>query len=337
MRLSTSLSRNIMEATVGGILYKFKLGKRRHTLFFEDILSLYVEKCEGAGYGDDSERNDQKWGSLIIKLLVPAPLKKLPPSIVLNRVMKKIWVNLGLMDDFYFVKKGDIIKIKTKNEGVTRIIGENRGMVGFHTGILNSIFNCQVDCVKAEQTKKLCGYTFKLKNEPFSIESRTRDEYDKLNFLPPVEGYTLKDMLEKGVFKLKGNLICFRERTLIPVENTIFHIIGNQAILLEEVPRISWSYFKEIVGMDASDEKKLALLKTLLQVMGWGIVTIVLEEDAVSMEIKNPPYGLQSGKDNWIFLINVVLGYLWLLNDKFKVEKIDEGHKKLSIIYSCGT
>jgi len=336
MRFSTSLSRNIMETPVGGLIYKFKLKRRRHTLFFEDILSLYVDKCKRAGYGGEVEKIDQEWGYLILKQLPPSTVKKLPHSLVLNMIMKKIWINLGLMDDFHFSREGDIIKIKTKNEGVTRVIGSNRGMVGFYMGVLNALFNCQINCIKAAQTKKACDYTFKLENEPFSIQGKTKGEYDKLNRLPVVKGYMLKDMFEKGIFSLKDdNKILFRGRLLCPVENTIFHIIGNQGILLEEIPNISYSYFKEVIEQESTNEKKLTLLKTLLQAMGWGAITIVAGENKISVEIRSPPHGLQLEKDNWTFLVNTILGYLWLLNDGFNVRKIEEGHKKLSIIYNA--
>ena len=58
------------------------------------------------------------------------------------------------------------------------------------------------------------------------------------------------------------------------------------------------------------------------------------EKNIIKLEIKNQPYGMQNEKDNWIFLINTILGYLWLVDRDFKVERVAEGYKKLDVTYA---
>jgi hypothetical protein len=335
MRLSTSLSRNILEATVGGILNTFKLRKRRVTLFFEDILAIYTKECEMTGFDKEMEEILQKWMFLCFEKLPPKPLKILPRGLLLNVIVKEIWINLGLMDDFQFIKRGDNIRIKTKNEGVTRIIGKNRAMVGFYQGVLAPMFNSKLELVKAIQGKASCEYVYKLTDKPLTIEGKSHREYNSLNHLAPVEGHTLKNALEKGLFRLtENNKISFRGKLLCPIENTIFQIIGNRGICLEKIPHISYSFFSDIIDKESTKEKKIVLLKTLLQTMGWGIVNITIDGSKIVINIKKPPYGLQQEKDNWDFLFRTIQGYLWTLNENFIIDDIKGDYKKVQATFS---
>jgi hypothetical protein len=67
--------------------------------------------------------------------------------------------------------------------------------------------------------------------------------------------------------------------------------------------------------------------------MGWGIVKITIDKEIIIVKIDNPPYGLQIEKDNWSFLVRMILGYLWLLDKRFKITNIDESYKNLIITY----
>ena len=67
--------------------------------------------------------------------------------------------------------------------------------------------------------------------------------------------------------------------------------------------------------------------------MGWGILTIIKKEKEIIIEIKNPPYGIQKESDNWDFIINVILGYLWVIDKKFRIIEIKCFFKKLIIKY----
>lgn len=335
MRLSTSLSRNVMEATVGGLIYKFKIRGRRHVLFFEEIMANYIKECEKVGHVDEMRDIGREWGSLIIKQRVPDVLKKLPPHIFLNIVMGRIWVNLGLMDSLIATKKGELIEVQTKNEAVTRFNGKTAVSIGYYEGILSILNKSQVECIDSIQTKESCKYKFKIINVPFDVESKDKNAYLRLNYLPEIEGFTLKDALRKNIFQLnEKNQICFRKKLTPPVENTVFHLFSNRGILIEAVSDISYDYFKEIIQEDSSDEEKLVLLKTLLQVMGWGKVKFSKGLETAKMIISNPPYGLQKEKDNWDFLIMTVLGYLWTLDRGFRVSNIEESYKKIGISFS---
>jgi len=141
--------------------------------------------------------------------------------------------------------------------------------------------------------------------------------------------------LKNKIFQLKGkNSIYFRGKRLSIVENTIFHLTGNRSILLDKVPHISYDFFEQIIEKDSADERKLTLLKTLLQTMGWGIIKISYRNKKIILiEIKNPPYGFQLEKDNWNFLIRVILGYLWFLDKDLKLVNIESSYKHLNIIY----
>lgn len=334
MRLSSSLKKNVLEAGVGRIFNRFKIKGRRDTLFFEDILANYFKEFEDGGYKEDSMLIGQKWGYLIIHGLVPGAMKKLGPSLLINTVMERVWTNLGLMDYIHF-SSGEHIKIKTRNEGVTRIIGPNSGMMGFHTGILNALYGVEVDCIRAEQRKDSCTYLFSLTEKPFSVDAKPKELYNKLNYMPEIKGFNLKNAIQEGAIQIKGNKLFFRGKFLCPIENTIFHLISNKGIMIDCVSRISYTYFDRLVEKESTIEKKLNLLKNLLQVTGWGVVKIVIKSNSeITVDVNNPPHGLQPEKDNWDFLLRTIQGYLWLINPHFEIEKINEGYKKVSVDYA---
>ncbi len=335
MRLSEYLRKGIIETTVGGIINKFEIKKRRNVLFFEDILANYIKECEDAGYETEIMNVGQQWMNLGVQEVVPEIFKK-TPNFFLNNVMKRVWINLGLMDDFHITKKDDIIVIKTKNEALTRIIGKNECLIGFYAGILNTLFNSQVECVNVFQTKEFCNYVYKIEDDFFgTINAKEKEVYDELNHSPELKGITLKDALKAKIFRLKSNnRLYFRGKSLWYVENTVFHILSNRGILLDRVSFISYNYFKQIIKKSSSNTEKLTLLKTLLQSMGWGTVTIINRKKKIILEINCIPYGLQPERDNWTLLINVVCGYLWLINKELKVEDIKESYKKLVVTYS---
>lgn len=333
MRLSTSLSRNVMNVAVGTLLNRFKLKSRRNTLFFEDILAIYVKKCDDAGYGRKIEESGITWMNLYLTLLMPERLKNLPPTLFLNTIISPVWTNLGLLNNFHIDKEGDTITIHTRGELVTRSVGENSAATGLYIGVINSMFGRKAKCIEAKQTKESCRYVFKLGGTYSPIEGKGKEVYNRLNLLPNIKGFTLKDALEKNVFVLQDNKIYFRGGALVPVENTIFHILSNIGALLEEIPGISYDYFKEKIE-DSSADRKLTHLKTLFQTMGWGVMKILWESPRLSVDIQNPPYGLQVEKDNWAFLANTILGYLWLIDEGFRIGELAEGNKRLTITYT---
>jgi len=101
---------------------------------------------------------------------------------------------------------------------------------------------------------------------------------------------------------------------------------------MNRVPHLSYEFFKDIVEKDSSQEGKLILLKNILQIMGWGLIeTSIVKDNKISITIKYPPYGMQIEKDNWYFLIHMILGYIWLLDKRFRMEKVDVNNRVLKV------
>jgi len=335
MRLSESLRRNILRVGVGGIINRFKARERRDVLFFEDILANYIKECEDAGYEKEMEEIGRKWMNLVIIGLFPPAVRKLPITFLFNTIARKIWKNLGLMDDLNVKKIGNTIIIRTKNEHTTRVIGKNAFVAGAFAGILNAVTNSETRCLKAVQTKKESEYTFSVeaaywKNPPI----KEIDKYRKLNHISE-RGFSMKNAIERGILTIKeNNRLQFRDRSLITIENTLFHIFGSSNILMDKISEISYDYFNEIVKKDVEESNKLSLLKTIAQVTGWGEMKISRYDEEITITIENPPYGLQADEDNWDFLLHVILGFLWLLDRDFRTISLKKQYKRLIVKYS---
>ena len=303
MKISEFLRRGILQIAGGVIINFFKMKKRRDTLYFGDIPAKYFLMCEKKGFGREIRNLARKWMYLYFTILTPDAFKKLPPEDVLNTIVKKIWINMGLMSDFSMSEEGDLIHIETKNEGTSELIGKNSFQVGFYEGILNALYGKEFKVVNVRQTKKECSYSFKILGKRFRIEGKKKEEYNKLNYFPHAKGLTLKDMLKNNVFHLKGQKLYFRGRVLYPIENTVIHLFSNAGIMLDKVTEISYDFFNEVIEKNSERADKLKLLKNLMQVMGWGALSITERKNSIKVKIENPPYGLQKEKDNWDFLV----------------------------------
>lgn len=326
-----------METAVGGITNKFKIKSRRVTFFFEDILAEYIQKCD-VRHGNRMEEIGKRWCTLCVRELSPVPLEKLPFQIAF-RLMKIIWTNIGILDDITFVKNNDEIMLQAKGNTITRIIGKNNFATGCFIGILTAILSSKIECIRAYQDKEAGEkYLFRIEGKKIiDVPSKKKEEYNNLNSLQKLRGFTLKDAVKKKIFQIKGNRIFFRGKSICNSENTLFHIIGNENILLDRVPEISYNYFKEVVELNAGTDNKLTLLKNLLQIMGWGTVRIIKTNEEIIMNINDPPYGLQTEKENWNFLAKVILGYLWLIHKDLRIKTVKEGLKNLKIVYAGRT
>jgi len=333
MRISELFRKNILETGVGGVVNKLRIRKRRNSLFFGDIFIEYVRECESSGFSKEMINIGRNWMFLYFGQLVPGTIKKLPLSI-LSRIMKRVWINVGLMEDFNIKMKNGLIEIETSKEAITGIIGKNQFSVGLFMGICNALFNSGIEVAKVSQTKNMNKYIFRVnKNKKFGIESKDKKTYDKLNYLKPVSGLTLSDAFKKKIFNLRGNRIYFRGRSVYTVENTLFHLIGEKNILADRISTISYNFFSNVVDANTSENKKLGLIKILLQTMGWGIVKIIDRDKKLIFEIRNPPFGLQRENDNWIFMIKAILGYLWVLDKNFKLRSFRLRDRTIEIVY----
>ncbi len=332
MRLSESLRKGIMETGAGGIINRFKINARRTTLFFERILAEFINECEKAGYSENIEILGKKW-MLLTYGIIPGFIKKMPAQLQIN-VAKKIWINLGLIDDLKIKRhKENILEIKTKNEFITRTVGKNKFAPGAFCGILSFVYHKDVKCINVFQNKFQSIYLFKITEEKeILVESKNTEVYKNLNKFKPTRGTQMKDALKSKIFRMDdNNMIFFRGEFIIPIENTIFHLIANEKISLGKISEISFRYFNSIVDKKTSKIGKIKLLKNLLQMMGWGLVNVIVVDKSMIVKIKNPPYGIQKEKDNWEFISMTILGYLWLINKDFKIKSIEESHRCLEI------
>ena len=335
MRISELLLKNAFEITAGGFLSRFRIRKRRDTFFFEEIASEYVRRCDAAGHRAAMESIGHEWMTLFFRSLVSERMLSMPKGLLLNVVMRNIWMSGGLMDDFHATVRGDRLRIDTVNEGMTRAIGPNGLMEGFYHGIAEALFGSAAETLKARQTKTTCSYEFRFTKKPPKLPpSREKAVYDSMNRIEATSGVNIKDLLEKNVFRLRGNSMYFRGMRVAPVENTLFHLMGNRGIMLGEVEKISREAFIHNVRKDSSERERLALLKNLLHAMGWGAVSIILDEGkGATFDIRNPHYGLQPGRDSWEFMARTILGYMQVTRRDARMKRIDESHRHLRIEY----
>jgi len=334
MKISELLRRETLQIAGGVILNYFKIKKRRDTLYFGDIPAEYFLLCEKNGLGKEVQDTARDWMYLYFSVLIPDAFKKIRPERLLNGLVKKIWINMGLMSDFSMKEEGKRVLIETRNEGTSELIGKNSFQVGFYEGILNALYGKESEVTDVKQTKRECSYGFKISEKGFAIEGKKKDEYNKLNQIPRMKGLTLDEMLKRRIFNMDGRKLYFRERVIYPIENTIIHLFSNKGLLLEKVPGISYGFFNGIVEKNAENEDKLRLLKNLMEAMGWGIFTVAEEKERVRMKIENPPYGLQKDKDNWDFLIRMIEGYLRTIDKNYRVEDVNQGYKLLKMGFS---
>jgi len=334
MKISEFLRRKTLHVAGGVILNYFKIKKRRDTLYFGDIPAKYFFVCEKNGFSEQIQKIGQKWMYLYFSTLLPNAFKKIPPEDLLNGIVKRIWINMGVMNDFSISRDGNILAIETKREGMTELIGRNSFLTGFHRGVVNALYRKEVEILDVKQNKRQCLYTFRVLDKDFKVNGKSKEEYDKLNDAAQLKSPTLHEMLKSRVFRLEGNKLYFRGKIIYPIENTAIHLFGNRGLMLESVPEISYEFFREILDKNSREEDKLRLLKNLLQVMGWGIFGITKGDSYLNVKIENPPYGLQRERENWDFLIKMIEGYVRTIEENYRIEKVNEGYKVLNIGFS---
>lgn len=331
MRLSESLRKNVFETTAGGITNKFRIKKRRTTLFFEDILALYIRLCESGGHPDEMFDAGKEWGALGTTKL--GKLRMFHSITLLNKVMNSVWNNIGLIDDFSVVKKGRLVTVRTRNEFITRVIGPSRFMEGFFAGCALSFLGREVRMAGSKASGGNATYVYEVLDGKSRVEGKDKETYNRMNSLPQSPGLTLKKSIEARVFSIRGNMIYFRGKSVIPVENTIFHILGARGILMDRVADISSAFFSGVLKEDATAEGRLLLLKNLMQTMGWCRMRIVRSGSAMRIEIDNLPVGLQKSKDNWAFLAFLIIGYIRAADKNLSMRSVAEGDRKMTMVF----
>lgn len=329
MRMSEAFRRDFISTGVGGVFNRIKLRDRRDTFFFEDIGANYVRMCEESGHSEDMEDIGREWMGLYFRCLLPNALKSIPLGIFLNLVVKKIWTSLGMMDHFRFSESRGVFEIVTRNEGVTRIIGRNGLMRGFYSGVLGSLYGREMEYEGGKQTKGGCIYRYRKLKRIFVITGKPKAEYDRLNRIETGRGHTMKDALRRNLFRMNGNRIYFRGKSISPIENTLFHLIGSRGIGIGSVADISEEFFGKVLKKGASLRENLVLLKNLLQVMGWGIVNSEISGNGVKISVSHPAHGLQKGGDNWDFLLHTIRGFLKAGGSEVRMKKRAYGKRRI--------
>jgi len=333
MKLSHSIHKGIMETAVGSLVNKFKIKRRRDTLFFDSIVLDYFKLCEKQKYEKEMTELVKTWMIMYGSSLIPSTLKKINPLFFFNRIFKWVWINLGYMTNITLTKKGKKLIIKTIDEQHVNKIGINSLSIGGYQGFLSILFKKDVKYINSKKEGKEVEYIYELTDKEVEIKEHSRKYYLEKNKVLKIKGFTLKDALKMKIFQLKNNTFYFRGKKISPLENTLFHLIANKGILLNEINKISYKYFKEI-KIESDTKGKLNLLKTLLQIMGWGVITIKMKtQKEIIIQIKYPPHGFQIEKDNWEFLIRTIQGYLQTINKKFEIEQEKYSDNILTITY----
>ena len=334
MALAELLRRkDVIETGVGGISNRFKIGRRRDVLFFEEILANYIKECENAGHKKDMREIAKEWAFVYTKNFLPDFMKSVPKIALLNTVLKKSWIYFGLLDDFKAAGSDERISFLTYSEAMTRLIGGNEFCKGLWEGVLCALYKRRVDLLQSSQTQHVSEYSFSIKKEPFDIASKDKRIYQELNATPKGDG-DLKKYIKQRMLVLKGNRLTYRGKSVVIGENTLFHIFGEKGTLIDRVAEISRLCFKDIVEKDSKGEKRMLMLKNLMHVFGWGRINAVYQKGHVAIEIRNPPYGIQKGEDNWDFLSQMLLGYISLFGKGFRISGLKKFRGGIRIDYS---
>jgi hypothetical protein len=273
MKLSESLRKGVMESFAGGITNRFKMRGRRDVLVFEEILALYLKECEGAGRGGDVEATGRRFGALTLQEFLPSVFRSLPTTMVANKIGNAVWKNVGLLDSMAAEKNGDTATLRTQNEYISRVVGKNRFLAGVYAGIFETLEGRKAKLSGFGCSGKTCTYTFTLQKEPAGrMPCKGKRRYDELNAKFPGTGRTLKDGIRMRTFALKGNAIFFRGCRVIPVECTLFHILGAEKICLDELAAVSEKFFLAHMKPENA-QSALPFIRKALQIMGWGTVS----------------------------------------------------------------
>jgi len=329
MKLSTSLYKGLMEVGVGSVLNRFKINSRRDILIFEDLVCEHFQYLQEKGKGEVLFRVGKEWAFLCINNLLPSIIRKLGVVGTVENFCGPAWKNIGVLESVEIKQEGKEIILKTEGETISSKIGPNRFMEGFFAGVLSALYKQDITFLNSKNQSGIICYRFKIRRGKFHVKGRKKTEYDKLNKTRKVEGFRLKDLMKKGLVKLKeGNKLEYRGKRMFIFENTALHLFGINSELLEGAEIASRNFFSELVDEKAGRREKLFLMKNLLQIMGWGKVRLILKDRTVKVVTTELPHGLHSGPENWDYLDYMVLGYLKI---------IDEGTELVSSCNRGGT
>ena len=163
-----------------------------------------------------------------------------------------------------------------------------------------------------EQEKLEVKYRFKVEESDFVVPSLDRKKY-ALNKIKNAQlGIDLKEGLTKGLLKIDANNIpFFREQRMTMTEVTLFPLLSALPISFTGLEKAAQAFMKKQLDPTADTTSQYRLLKTFLEVCGWGQVMIELEDDRlVQMKITSYPLGLQKDNDQGGFIDHYLSGLL---------------------------
>jgi hypothetical protein len=235
------------------------------------------------------------------------------------------------MDDFHATRKGDVLSVETRGEFITRVIGKNRFIAGMSVGILSGFFSKEAELIECSQDMEKSSYVVRFTGKDNEvIKHKSGDDYNRLNGFGLAAGPDLKSMLRKKLFSMEGNAIYFRNARMLMLESTLFHLMGASGLMMDRVPAIACKVFRESLG----GSKDIVMLKNLLQITGWGRVSIAQSRNNITVSISNQPYGLQHEMDNWDFLSGVILGYIRAFDQSARMKSARAYPRRLVFSYS---
>jgi len=325
------LSKNLVESYVGGLISRFQVKRRRSVLFFDDIIADYARYCEDSGHWNMMLSAAEEAGVLMARLFIPGYMKTMPPSMVFNGPGKLIWKRTGLLSDIDFSIKDGTVRIETKDEAISDVIGCNSIAAGSWMGAASFLMGKRLALESISYKEPNSEYVFRVTHDPPRVpHSKPKERYDALNSYRMEEGFSLKDAISAGVIRTDGDLMYFRGRRLFYSENTLFHLL-SKCPDIGRVSVISARFFDDIIDAEATDKEKLRLMKTLLQSMGWGITNSIMKENGdVRVVLESPPVGLQVA-ENYKFLVNTIHGYMMAVDERFVLRDSVYAGRKLTM------
>lgn len=314
MDFSHVLHKQIVETHEGRVLNKLSWKRRRNVLYFEGLFAEFVKK----GKKEEMRKLGEEWIKISSSGVWPNLVMKLPFKFKFS-LFRKVWKSIGAIEDISFSRKGKKIRIEVLGEGIADLIGLNEFSFGVFGGMLEFLTGKKVKYVKKVKEGNYFVYDYLVTDEKIKIKTKSKSYYLKMNKLPVQKGFTLKDALKFHVFNIKKGKIYFRGDHLTPVEGTIFHL-ASYTSHCKELHNLAYNYFNKKLK-ESTEIEKLKLLKTLLQVMGWGLINFRVSEKEIAVSIKHLPPGFQLEEDNYEFLIQTISGFMMAVNKKFKFKK----------------
>lgn len=301
MRLSESIRRSVLATGGGSIVNRFQIDARRNVLFFEEVLADYVAGCEDLGFGDEMYGLGKTWTGVSIQQLVPKLVRRLGAEVIVNRVLNKTWRNLGLMGDVHLSFEPDSLILDSRDEFITRYIGENRFAQGVYVGIVSSLTGRDLECVESSQGKSECRYVFRENGRDVGIvPAKEKKVYRLLNSPRSSRGLSMEKAIRSGLFTLDSdNRLSFRGNRISPFENTLLHLVGGINFRQDVLYDLLRAFFDETFDEAGGTDEKLVFTKSIGESMGWGTINIIVDKDRAKVILANPPYGLQAAEDNW--------------------------------------